>query len=244
MRTKQTKKHSQHSRAANMLGRRIVGGTYPSGDVLPHEQDLIEGLGVSRTILREAMRTLAAKGMVEPRQRVGTRVTERRAWNLLDRDVITWHAQEHSHHPDLFREISEARLTIEPTMAALAAERGSGEALERIEASQQRMIEAEADLDAYLEADIGFHRAIYEAAHNEMLGQMGEVLLSALHLSHTVISHVPDPICRSISGHLEVATAIRNRSGVDAQRAMRELIEGVVTDLESTLHTRLSIESV
>lgn len=224
------------------LGQRIVRGAYPSGQTLPHEDELTEGLGVSRTILREALRTLAAKGMVRPRQRVGTLVTDRRDWDLLDADVIEWHACERRWQPDLFRQVSEARLVIEPAAAAMAATRGDRGAKTRIDRAMKCMLDARNDLPAYLSADIDFHRAIYDAAGNELLGQIGGVMVNALHLSHMVTSRTPDPIERSIPMHVAVTKAVRRGAGVSARRAMRRLVLAAIRDLEESLGCKINVD--
>ncbi len=232
---------SSHTRVTETLGRRIVRGSYPSGDLLPHEARLTVGLSVSRTILRESLRTLSAKGMIEARQRVGTRVTDRRRWNLLDEDVIGWHVLERRHHPDLFRQVVEARMVVEPVAAAMVAHRADARDVAAIEEALHRMTTAGADLTAYLDADVVFHRSIYDAAGNELLGQMGNVLIAALHLSHAVTSRVPDAIGRSLPLHVKLVEAIRRRSPAAARRATERLIRCVIEDLEATLGCTLEV---
>ncbi|RMH11034.1 MAG: FadR family transcriptional regulator [Gammaproteobacteria bacterium] len=230
-----TGQQSQHARVKHEVGLRIIRGVYPSGDLLPHEQDLIATLGVSRSVLREAMRTLAAKGLVEPKKRVGTRVTERDRWNLLDDDVIAWHAKAPERRKDMLRQVVEARRMIEPSAAMLAAKRRDPGGIQAVSDAMQGMIEAGTDLQAYLNADIEFHRSIYRACGNELIGQMGEILLGALRISHAVSSRVPKPIERSLPLHKSVANAIVRGSATTAYRAMTRLIESATEDLRATL---------
>ena len=234
-------RRSHHARVTDGLGRQIVRGSIGVGELLPADTELTARLSVSRTVLREALRTLSAKGMIESKQRIGTRVTDRRRWNLLDEEVIGWHVLEQAHHPDLFRQIVESRLVIEPVAAALAARRGQADHLNHIETALAEMISASADLDRYLKADILFHRAIYDSAGNELLGRMGNVLITALHLSHSLTSQVPDAIGRSLPLHVAVVDGIRRGSETAARRSMEKLIQCVVEDLEATLNCRLEI---
>src|SRR5262245_1388692 len=82
-----------HSRIAHLLGTRIIGGAHKPGETLPNEEQLAADLSVSRTALREAIRMLLAKGLIESRPRTGTRITSRSRWNMLDPDVLAWHLE-------------------------------------------------------------------------------------------------------------------------------------------------------
>lgn len=115
-----------HSQVLWQLGVAIVAGDYPEGTILPSDTELLQHFEVSRTVLREALKTLAAKGMIEARARIGTRVLPRRRWNLFDADVLAWHFET---GPDVefLRSLSEIRIGIELESAALAALRRTGE---------------------------------------------------------------------------------------------------------------------
>src|SRR5690606_11912512 len=120
-----------HSDVLWELGFAIVSGHYPEGSILPPDSDLLDRFGVARTVLREALKTLAAKGLIEARARIGTRILPRNRWNLFDADVLAWHFEL---GPDVsfLRSLAEVRIGIEIEGAALAAERASPEQAEAL----------------------------------------------------------------------------------------------------------------
>src|SRR5881398_3488194 len=111
-----------HGELVHEIGVRILRGELRPGDLLPTEEELQGELAVSRTVLREAIKVLAAKGLVEARPKIGTRVRPRDAWNLLDPDVLAWQ-QRGAGSPSLLRALTEVRRSIEPAAAELAASR-------------------------------------------------------------------------------------------------------------------------
>ena len=115
-----------HGEVVHTIGLQIVNGDLQPGDALPPEDDLTSDLSVSRTVLREAVRVLAAKGLVEARPKTGTRVRERGEWNILDPDVLSWRTEASDDHK-LYEETTEIRLAIEPLAARLAATRATDE---------------------------------------------------------------------------------------------------------------------
>ena len=149
-----------HSQVVSELGSRIVGGHYSSGAVLPKADSLADELGVSRTVVREATRVLAEKGLVESRQRAGTRVRERLDWDLIDPEVIAW---QRSAGPDVsfFRDLSEVRMAIETTAARLAAERATPTQIAHFRESYAQMEQAMDDPHAYGQADLRLHDEIF-----------------------------------------------------------------------------------
>ena len=150
-----------HGRVVGDLGLRIVAGAWPSGAPLPNEDELAAELGVSRTVVREAIKVLQAKGLVEVKPRTGTRVRPRRAWHLLDADVVAWQFADMERGEDL-RELYEIRSTIETTAARLAAERRTDEQLSEIDAHQRRIAAAAAEPIALRAAELDFHDAIVD----------------------------------------------------------------------------------
>ena len=121
-----------HERIANTLGERIVSGRHPPGRALPTEIELCASLSVSRSALREAFKLLAAKRLIISRQKVGTLVRPRAEWNMLDPEVLAWNL--HAAPTDEFvTGLFEVRKIVEPSAAALAAERRSVDAMARIE---------------------------------------------------------------------------------------------------------------
>src|SRR5205807_5095145 len=114
---------TMHGRVVEWIGLRIVSGEFADGSQLPNEAELAARLNVSRGGVREAVKALAAKGLVEPRPRLGTRVLPRPEWNLMDREVISWHGGVGA--TEFLNDLLELRLMVEPGTAALAAERAS-----------------------------------------------------------------------------------------------------------------------
>ena len=171
-----------HGRIVDELGRRVVGGRWSAGSPLPNEDDLAAGLGVSRTVVREAIKVLQAKGLVEVRPKTGTRVRARRAWHLLDADVVGWLYADLERGDELgdLRELHEVRLTIEAAAARLAAGRRTDEQLAEIEANERRVEAAWAEPMARREADLDFHSAVVEAADNSLLAHVDALIRVAL----------------------------------------------------------------
>ena len=165
------------------LGIRIVRGDLTPETAFPKEADLEGEFGVSRSVIREAVKTLAAKGLLEFRTRTGIRVLPPVHWNLLDAEALSW---RYSAMPpsQFFGELFEVRLMIEPDAAAHAAERATGEDLAEISAAFDAMTEASQSDVSGVEADLRFHRGILAACHNPLLLQMGNLISVGLLISH------------------------------------------------------------
>jgi len=218
------------------IGVQILSGSLRPGDPLPPEDDLTSNLAVSRTVLREAVKVLAAKGLVESRPKTGTRVRPRNAWNLLDPDVLAW--QQDGAPPAAFlRKLTEVRLIIEPAAASLAAERAGAAELKTIEEAFRGMEAAlngdTEDYAAFDRADMRFHQAIVRACGNDLLEQMGHVVYSALLLSFQATSRLPGQAKASLSSHRAILDAIRRRSVRRAGRAMHHLVQTTADAIET-----------
>src|SRR5690606_15734062 len=129
---------SQHSFVVNELGKEIVSGAYASGTLLPGDVELEQKFDVSRTVLREAMKTLTAKGMIVPKARIGTRITDRSNWNLFDADVLIWHI-EAGVDVTFLKHLTDMRYAIEPFAARLASQRASKEEIRVLYAHAEAM---------------------------------------------------------------------------------------------------------
>jgi GntR family transcriptional regulator, galactonate operon transcriptional repressor len=164
---------------ATRLGRAIVRGEYPPGSVLPFESDLLRDFGVSRTALREAVKVLAGKGLIRTARRYGTRVLPVGEWNLLDADLISWLRLDDDLTRWFMFDLVALRQIVEPEAAALAAEAASPEDV----AELYRLCEGLAgpDLARVMEADIAFHRRLWCASNNLVLGQLSRPLGAMLH---------------------------------------------------------------
>lgn len=171
-------------RIIDELGRRIVGGEFPPGEALPREAELMEMLKVSRTSLREAIKVLAAKGLLETRQKSGTRVTPRANWNTLDSDVFRW-ATEDGGSTEIL-DLIELRQLLEPAAARLAAIRATVTDLAHLAAAQDRMQALVDDADNYAQADVDFHLAVFKSSHNTFLNRFGLLVGDFLQMSFTM----------------------------------------------------------
>ena len=213
-----------HSLVLWQLGVAIVGGDFPEGSILPSDTELLARFTVSRTVLREALKTLAAKGMIEARARIGTRVLPRRRWNLFDADVLAWHF-ETGPDVDFLRSVAEVRIGIELESAALAAERRSDAQAAQLMELANAMGEA-TTAQEFARADLAFHRAVAEAASNPFMASISTLVEVALTAVFTISSPVSDTakLAETAATHRAIADAISNRDPGKARDAMRAVI--------------------
>jgi DNA-binding FadR family transcriptional regulator len=208
---------SMHARIVRDLGMRIVAGEFKPGDRLPAEAALLADYDVSRPVLREAVRVLVAKGLVQSRQRAGATVRPRNEWHLLDPDVLYWLIQTQP-PPDFVETLLTVRRVFEPAAAALAAKVASEAALKGIAEAYAGM-EAARNADEILEPDLAFHRRIAEATNNDLLAYIGNMLSLALRESIKLSSLHPNTNALSLPRHKAILTALLNRDPFAAQQA-------------------------
>ncbi|WP_224703926.1 FadR/GntR family transcriptional regulator [Devosia aquimaris] len=213
-----------HSQVLWHLGVAIVRGDYPEGSILPSDSELLQQFAVSRTVLREALKTLAAKGMIEARARIGTRVLPHARWNLFDADVLAWHFES---GPDLafLRSLSEIRIGIELESAALAAGRRTPEQAEALLDCARRMGEA-ATPEEFARTDLEFHRTVAEATGNPFMASISTLVELALTAAFTFSSPVRDPQAMeaTVAAHARIAQAIKAGDADEARDAMKAVI--------------------
>ena len=213
------------------LGRRILSSHYPPGSTLPTEAQLCAEFGVSRTAMREAIKMLAAKGLVVSRQRAGTRVQDAASWNRLDTDVLTWMSAVEP-DPEFVAGLIEVRQALEPAAARLAAIRATSRDLALIEQAYEAMCAAPLDdLAACAEADVGFHVRILQASHNPVFAGLGNLIGQALSNSFRLTTSVSQSYVATLTAHGDVLEAIRLRQPDVASERMRALIDIASTDL-------------
>jgi DNA-binding FadR family transcriptional regulator len=182
----------------------------------------MEAFGVSRTVLREALRTLTSKGLIESRPRVGTRVRPRAAWNLLDVDVLDWYSRVAE--PITFAlKLQEMREMIEPYAAALAASSHTEETLAALEAAHAAMAAAR-NVDEWVRADLRFHLSVLSACSNELLVPLGTLIERTLEAQLRLNAKRADVYNASLAEHTAVFEAIRARNAAGAQQAMAGLL--------------------
>ncbi|HQZ11725.1 MAG TPA: FadR/GntR family transcriptional regulator [Devosia sp.] len=224
------------------LGRRIVGGEFASGDTLPTEAELVEELQVGRSVVREAMRILNAKGLVRSRQMEGTTVMPRANWRLLDPDLIQWRI-EAADRKTLLRDLLQVRLALEPGVVWIATANGTPEAKARIHAAWQGTLAVltesstpQEQRDHFIAHDLEFHRAFLAAVGSEILEQLFSVIEAALSLSIDLQMQARGSTNRLVGMeetnqlHQDVYDAFAAGNAEQAQIAMRLLIERAIID--------------
>ncbi|MBU6245526.1 MAG: FadR family transcriptional regulator [Actinomycetales bacterium] len=224
-------------RIAAVLGSRIVSGEYGVGQTLPSDAQMIEEFAVSRPVVREAIKLLSARGMVEVKQRVGTRVAPASGWSLLDSEVLSWQLESERNQGPLIRDLVEARSVIEPAASRLAAIRATDDQIEVMRAAYADMERAVAtgDDDAFIEADLKFHNGILVGCHNVMLLQMNAAIASSLRLSREITIKAHEASVASMPLHKALLDRIAARQPRAAQLAANKLVERTRSDISQVM---------
>jgi GntR family galactonate operon transcriptional repressor len=224
---------TRHQDTVDRIAEWIVGGRFQSRAVLPTEEEIGGELGVSRTVVREAMRTLVAKGMVEVRRRHGTTVKPVDSWSLFDPQVVAWRITG-----GLTREFVDDligfRLGIEPHAAELAAQNPKFPAA-TLENAYRRMAAAVEGEGDYHSADLDFHEAIIVGSNNQFLRQLVPLIANTLRVSFSLSVISMDTARGSLPMHREVADAIIAREPERARKALAKLIEAAREDILGVL---------
>ena len=221
-----------HGQTVELLGTRIVNGTFAPGEVL----DLTavgNELGLSLTSLREAIKVLMAKGLLDARQKKGTFVRPRSEWNSLDGEVLRWR-QSNSDSGALFRDLAEVRSAIEPRAAALAAQRRTDEDLDALHDALKQMKRARGGTpEDAARADLKLHQLLLRATGNELFAQMAvfvePALLARDQLVHDHFSSDPVP------AHQRVVEAIAAQQPEQAAMAAEALVAQSIEDVERVM---------
>src|SRR5262245_8184100 len=198
------------------------------------EGDLCRHFNVSRTILRESVKVLAAKGIIELRPKTGISVRPRSEWNLVDPDLLGWLCE--AGVDDLFiRDLCEVRLIVEPAAAELAAARASDDEIAAL-LEWYRLIESNThNDDVRLDADRNFHSTIFTACHNVFLAQMNSTIRVAIRATQQIAVHLIDVMEESVLAHKEVAQAIARRDSPGARGAMERLVKQSTSHIHRVL---------
>lgn len=226
---------SSHAQVVQSLGARIVRGEFEAaGGGLPIEPQLAAGLGVGRNVLREAVKVLASKGLVEVRRKSGTRVLPRQSWNLLDPDVLAWldqagHRLEHSF------DLVEFRLIIEPQASFLAAKRATPEERAAIERAYVELEACVGYPDRVAGCDLTFHGSILAASHNAILNHLGSLIASLMQLQVLTTTDHEGAFERGLPLHRQLATAIVEGDAPAAEAISRGLVLQPYEDLAGRL---------
>ena len=224
-----------HQWVARRLGSEIVTGRIQPGEALGGEIEAAEKLGVSRAAYREAIRSLAAKGLIDSRPKSGTHVLPRRRWNLLDPDVLAWMFSTGQPDPAFLRDLFELRAIIEPSACALAAVRRSDAHLAAMAAGLAGMRAHGLAAPEGQLADKDFHAALLDAAGNDALTSLSESVSAAVRwTTYYKARHSPDPR-DSLPEHEAVYAAIVAGDGPAAAEAMRDLLRLAISDMGSDM---------
>lgn len=219
-----------HSMVVQTLGTAIVTGTYPPGTPIPTEEKLAMEFGVSRPVIREAIRALSGKGLVKATAGRGTTVQDSTTWHLLDPDILRWRYEE-SPTPSTMEDLTGLRLMLEPSAARFAAQSTSIRILEPIEAALEAMKASVEDTEEFVRADLAFHAAIVAATENQLLIHLNSMMAVALHAQRRIHTTSKTRHLRTIPAHRRVLDAIRHHEADTAESRSREIVEGAHQDL-------------
>lgn len=220
------------------LGRDICSGRVRPGQLLPPEAELCERFGFSRIVIREAIKSLAAKGLLEVTRRVGTLVLEPLKWNLFDPDIIVWRADSAVFDPAMSRDLMEMRRIIEPAAVRLAALRASDEDRRNLRSAYMAMARAVAGKGDYVKADLAFHTTILSACGNQFVRQMQDAMSALLRVNFEVITKKPGGPAHSLPLHEAVCDAIERGDADAAERATLILIDAAEEDMRELVPVR------
>lgn len=223
-------RRSLHDEVVEKLGRGIVSGVFAEGANLPNEADLAGHLGVSRNVLREAVKVLVSKGMLDVRPKTGTTVRAKEEWHMLDPEVLAWEAAGDLHLPYAFN-FTEFRLIVEPKASFLAAKRATDAEISIIRDCCDALEACVGHLDRMPDADIAFHQSIHRASHNALLQHLGVLTAAIMRVQVTYTASRPGDFERGLPLHRELAEAITARNASLAESVSRALCEMPYLDL-------------
>ncbi len=226
---------SFHAEVVEQLALDIAGGAYAVGIQLPTEPELCTRFGISRTVVREAVKTLVAKGLVTTGPRVGTRVAPKADWNLFDPDVIGWRVA--AGVDEVFvRDVIELRLSLEPAAACLAAQRATDLDRHGIATAYAGMVKAvERENEGYHAADLAFHTGIIKASHNQFFAKMTPIVEAVLKVSFRLSVKSRGSAAASLPLHKHVLDSIAAQDKNRSEEGMRALIESARRDIYSDI---------
>lgn len=227
---------------AKELGGAIVSGRIAPGTLLGGEVEASRSHGVSRTVYREAVRILGAKGLIDARPRFGTRVADVSQWEMLDTDVLSW-IFAGTPEPTLISGIFELRRIIEPAVAALASERRTFAELAFMEAALEKMEKFTLATEEGRAADARFHSTLISAARNPFLSSLSEGICAAVGLATIFRLRQSNPTRDPVPDHWRVFDAVAAGNQDAARSAMVSLIDNTFLDTAQLAEARRSMES-
>ena len=216
---------SGHDQIAAVLGSEILSGARRPGSRMPSAAELNERFGVSRVLMREVIKTLAAKGMVASKSRVGTLVLDPSHWNWLDPDVLKWRVNL-GLDASFLEHLAQIRCAVEPAAAALAARGQSAHHIEGLRAAVAQMAGAGSDRRLFAEADLQFHLLVSAASGNPLFRSFAAVIETALSASFALSSPTDEHASAQIADrHAAIVSAIEAQDADAAAKAMLQVID-------------------
>ena len=228
------RKSGLHYQVINELGMQIVDGEFAEDQRLPSADDLSTTMGVSRTVIREALRVLEEKGLVFSRPKAGIQVQPRSVWKLLDADVLTWHYRRGPKSP-FIDALMELRCIVEPAAAALAAERATDEDIQAMRDAYDQMAASLNDPIAFQLADRAFHAAIYFAAGNPLLASVARAFEVDVDDGLGKSAWEPQKMVVTLPTHHKLLEAIAARDPDAAHQAATKVIEQVRSVIDDAI---------
>ncbi len=226
-----------HAKLAHEIGRRIVTGVYAEGASLPRESELTGEFGISRQAVREALKVLAAKGLVASRRRTGTSVLPRASWNLLDPDVLSWHTPE-CIGKEFLDDLIELRQAVEPAAAELAARRADPERVGRIKTALDGMRANIDDAPLFLQADADFHAALLTASGNSLFERLSTIIGPVLDMSFKLQAQAAWRFRIGVEEHAAVYEAIARGDPKTARDTMEEIVSTARDTIDRIMRDR------
>lgn len=214
-------------RTIEQFGKRIIQGIYPKGTLLPPETDLCKDYEISRATMREVIKVLCAKKLIDTQTQKGLLVMPREEWNYLDTDVLRW-VLDIGENYEFIQTLLETRRVVEPAIAEWAALRATGADLADMESALNEMADTYEDKELFNLADIRFHQALIASAHNYVIKQLGEAI-STLQRTVFDVTYIMDETAKNviISQHRELFDAVRLKKPKVARKVSAMMIEGV-----------------
>jgi GntR family transcriptional regulator, galactonate operon transcriptional repressor len=237
MAPRQAARRTFQEQVLDQLGQDICSGRFKPGQVIPSETELCRRFAFSRIVIREAVKSLAAKGMVEVRRKMGTIVLEPAHWNLFDRDIVAWRANSAGVNRILARDLMELRAIVEPAAARLSAIRATDEDRRALRAAYSAMERAVAGKGDYVSADLAFHAVVLSACNNQLIQQMQNAFSAILRTMFEIVSVKPGGPAHSLPMHKAVCAAIEAGDANRAEIAASALIRQAQRDLEECLES-------
>jgi GntR family transcriptional regulator, galactonate operon transcriptional repressor len=236
---------SLHNRVTRALALQLIRAER-NGQLIafPNEAELCKQVGVSRSILREAVKVLENKGMVQVRPRSGTKARPRTDWNQLDPDILNWQS-ELKPDPRFLRDLCEVRLAIEPIAAGFAALRASQEEIAFIRECLERRLQilAVQDLEGAIDAELQYHTAVVSASHNPLFQQLNATIHDPYRVSLSYTLLLPASVALELEEYRKLTEAIEQRNPLAARRSAEEIVGFAMLAVEQVIRDQENVKN-